>query len=91
MVMERLERTKELSENQNPTKQFAIEQARELLVVAGVKDPGPKLEEGLVAKGQKPITEPLTSGEWGNEIVGTRVYPDGTTGPIRNRDRDDGR
>lgn len=42
MVMERLEAAGKLPENQDATKQFAIDQAKRFLRAAGVKDPGPK-------------------------------------------------
>ncbi|MBI4091814.1 MAG: hypothetical protein HY427_01250 [Candidatus Levybacteria bacterium] len=42
MVQERLRAAKGLPENQDPTRQFAINQASRLLRVARVKDPGPK-------------------------------------------------
>lgn len=41
MTMEALKRAEMHLENQDPTKQFAIKQARGMLVAAGVKDPGP--------------------------------------------------
>ena len=42
MVMERLDAAGKHPENQDPTKQFAIAQAKRLLRDAKVKDPGPK-------------------------------------------------
>jgi hypothetical protein len=45
--MESLDRAGMHPDNQDPTKQFAIISARELLVSAGVKDPGPKLETDI--------------------------------------------
>lgn len=59
MVMERLDAASRLPENQDPTKQFAIKQAKRLLHAAKVKDPGPKdqvqetspkQDEGLVGQ-----------------------------------------
>lgn len=44
MTMEALKRAGVHPENQDPTKQFAINQARAMLVAARVKDPGPKIE-----------------------------------------------
>lgn len=44
MTMEALGRAAEYPGNEDPTKQFAIKQARHLLVSADVKDPGPKIE-----------------------------------------------
>lgn len=40
MVMNRLEAARNLTGNQNPVKQFAIDQARRILQAAGVEDPG---------------------------------------------------
>ncbi|MBF8249643.1 MAG: hypothetical protein HW400_244 [Candidatus Levybacteria bacterium] len=52
MTMEALDRAGRHPENQDPTKQFAIEQAKSLLIAAGVKDPGmsvvAKVETGPV-------------------------------------------
>lgn len=48
MVMERLSAAGRLSENKDPVKQFAIKNARRLLLDAGVKDPGPKIERVIV-------------------------------------------
>ncbi len=47
MVIERLDAAKRLPENEDPRKQLAIAQARDLLVSAGVRDPGPKPEISL--------------------------------------------
>ena len=44
MVMERLDAAGRHPENQDPTKQFAIAQAKRLLRAAKVKDPGPKTD-----------------------------------------------
>lgn len=63
MVTNRLEAAKELPENQDPIKQFAIRQAGELLVAADVKDPG--MPVAVLAKEQavgafvetKPLTQ----------------------------------
>ena len=44
MVMERLDAAGKHPENQDPTKQFAIQQAKSFLRDAKVKDPGPKVD-----------------------------------------------
>lgn len=49
MTMERLDAAKRLPENQDATRQFAIEEAKHLLVSAGVKDSGPKIETNAKA------------------------------------------
>lgn len=54
MTMEALNRAGVHPENQDPTRQFAIEQARHLLVSAGVKDPGPKTGVVPVPVAEKP-------------------------------------
>lgn len=41
MTMERFDVLKRLAENQDPVRQFAIQQAGKLLIDAGVRDPGP--------------------------------------------------
>lgn len=55
MVMERLDATEGHPENQDPTKQFAIQQAKRLLVEAKVKDPGPKEDKPSLT--QEPSSE----------------------------------
>lgn len=54
MAIERLDAAKVHLENQDPVKQFAIRQAKELLVAAGVKDPGPKIEPALASSAEVP-------------------------------------
>ncbi len=49
MVMERLDAAGRHPENQDPTKQFAIAQAKRVLRDAKVKDPGPKVDGVSVA------------------------------------------
>ena len=63
MVMERLDAAGKHPENQDPTKQFAIAQAKRFLRAAGVKDPGPKVDGVSVAAGPSVQSEldPLTS------------------------------
>ena len=53
MTMERLDAAKRLAENQDPTRQFAIDQAKYLLISAGVKDPGPK--ESILKSSETPV------------------------------------
>lgn len=61
MVMERLDAAGRHPENQDPTKQFAIKQAKHLLREAKVKDPGPKGDERLpsVTKSDIEVEDPL--------------------------------
>ena len=61
--MERLDAAGKHPENQDPTKQFAIAQAKRFLRAAGVKDPGPKVDGVSVAAGPSVQSEldPLTS------------------------------
>lgn len=63
MVMERLDAAVKHPENQDPTKQFAIAQAKRLLRDAKVKDPGPKVDGTSVATRPSVQTEmdPLAS------------------------------
>ena len=57
MVMERLDAAGRHPENQDPTKQFAIAQAKRFLRAAGVKDPGPKVD------GVSPAAKPSVQSE----------------------------
>ena len=54
MVMERLDAAGKHPENQDPTKQFAIAQAKRLLRDAKVKDPGPKPKVDRLPSATKP-------------------------------------
>ncbi|MBI2012715.1 hypothetical protein HYS90_02175 [Candidatus Curtissbacteria bacterium] len=56
--MERLGAASKHPENQDPTKQFAIEQAKRFLRAAKVKDPGPKLDR-LPSATKPEIGDPL--------------------------------
>lgn len=63
MVMNRLEAAADLPENQDPTKQFAITQARRFLVDADVKDPGMPIVPPVVPEDSvksKPLTKQET-------------------------------
>ncbi len=78
MTMEALNRAGMHPENQDPTKQIAIQKARELLVAAKVTDPGQKTEVPLVSEQpslillnqavkefkEKPYTPELTNRFW---------------------------
>lgn len=57
MVMERLDAVARHSENQDPTKQFAIAEAKRLLRDAKVKDPGPRDQASKVDQPIKAPTE----------------------------------
>ncbi len=63
MVMERLDAARSHPENQDPTKQFAIAQAKRLLKDAKVKDPGPKVDNATAtAKPEaQQVIDPLAS------------------------------
>ena len=76
MVMERLGAAAKLTENQDPTKQFAIEQAKRFLRDAKVKDPGPKEQNARIrssrSESKTAVPEINLDAEWQRQ-AGRRI------------------
>lgn len=72
MVLERLDAAARHPENQEPEKQAAIEQARNLLIEAGVKDPGTGRIVSVSVS--EPQISKVSSGFCSKDVVGTTFF-----------------